>query len=396
VTAAGELDARTNVATFLAERYPWLRVPLVLDDPFSPDTSAYHCTDWTGLLPATYVGPRYPDFVGYYAVTLPRWFDTHPWHLLIHELGHLIANVAGRTVNVMRAFLLAMGGDPRLEGDRMINEIFAEHFVRAWDPQYRGQDYAQLVGKVPFDAELMKAFCNELRDVIAPSIAPAPQIPQPAFVDIRSELARADFEIGRSTIRIGVAFHHTGSPDLDTSDPVRALQVLARYHRAKNWAPPEQPPAPGDGLMYHYAIAGGQTFLCRDIDAVLYATASDGNRTHYHCLFLSDPPSEADYEAARGLITLLGVTPVTHRSFGTSTCPGDVIAAWVENYREEDMSFTDEDRRKLDRVYAHAEAYEALDWIGRLQKWLGKALKSIYPAVDLSGPDVKTGESYKQ
>lgn len=385
MTVAGVTQARATIAEFLGARYSWIRLPLVIDDPFSPDTTLYHCTDWTG--------PGWSEFIGYYAILIPRWWDEHRRDLLIHECGHLLANMAGRTVNVMRAFLLAMGGDPRLEQDRMINEIFAEHFARAEDPEYRGQNYQQLVGRVPFDAELMKAFCAELRSAIAPSIAPPPQIPHPAYIDIRSELARATWEIGRSTIRLGIAFHHTGSPDLDTSDPVRALQILARYHRAKDWSAQEGVQA-GDGLMYHYAIAGGRTFLCRDIDAVLYATGSDGNRTHYHCLFLNDPPSEADYEAARGLITLTGVAPTTHRAFGTSTCPGDAIAAWVETYREEDMSFTEEDRRKLDRIYAHSEAYEPLVWIKRLQQWLAKAIKSVFTNADVSGPDVETGQPF--
>jgi hypothetical protein len=67
----------------------------------------------------------------------------------------------------------------------------------------------------------------------------------------------------------------------------------------------------------------------------------------------------------------------------------------MQSLQEEIAMFTEEDRRKLDRVYAHAEAYEPLVWIGRLQKWLAKAIKSVFPNADVSGPDVETGQPFK-
>ena len=56
--------------------------------------------------------------------------------------------------------------------------------------------------------------------------------------------------------------------------------------------------------------------------------------------------------------------------------------------------FTEEDRRKLNRVYDHLEAYEPLVWTTRLQRWLAKALGSGLPNADLSGPDVETGQPF--
>jgi hypothetical protein len=63
--------------------------------------------------------------------------------------------------------------------------------------------------------------------------------------------------------------------------------------------------------------------------------------------------------------------------------------------RQEDDMFTDEDRRKLNRVYDHLEAFEPLTWFKRLQQWLAKAIRSVFPNADLSGPDVESGQPFK-
>ncbi len=55
---------------------------------------------------------------------------------------------------------------------------------------------------------------------------------------------------------------------------------------------------------------------------------------------------------------------------------------------------SEEDRRKLNRVYDHLEAYEPLVWTTRLQRWLGQAIRSVFPNADLSGPDVETGQPF--
>ena len=56
-----------------------------------------------------------------------------------------------------------------------------------------------------------------------------------------------------------------------------------------------------------------------------------------------------------------------------------------------DDMFTDEDRRMLMRVYQHAEAYESLVWLKRLQQWISKMM----PWADRTGPDVETGQPFK-
>ncbi len=56
--------------------------------------------------------------------------------------------------------------------------------------------------------------------------------------------------------------------------------------------------------------------------------------------------------------------------------------------------FTEEDRRKLNRVYDHLDAYEPLTWTKGLQLWLAKALMTGLPTTDLSGPDAETGRAF--
>ena len=156
MTAAGVLDANAKVLAFLGSRYPWLRPPRVIENPYDRDETRYFLTDCSP-------GPHghVPD--GYYDLPIPRWWDEHARHLLIHELGHLLEKVAGKTRDVIREWLVAMGGDPSLNDHRMRAEMFAEHFARAEDPMYYGQDYPALVWLVPFDAAKMRAFCESLR-----------------------------------------------------------------------------------------------------------------------------------------------------------------------------------------------------------------------------------------
>jgi len=67
----------------------------------------------------------------------------------------------------------------------------------------------------------------------------------------------------------------------------------------------------------------------------------------------------------------------------------------VREAEEEDDMFTEEDRRMLKRVYDHLEAYEPLVWTTRLQRWLARAIRSVFPDADVSGPDVESGQPFK-
>ncbi|MGH2471677.1 MAG: N-acetylmuramoyl-L-alanine amidase [Candidatus Limnocylindria bacterium] len=117
------------------------------------------------------------------------------------------------------------------------------------------------------------------------------------------------------------------------------------------------------------------------------------------------PPSDALYAASARLhadiasryaLTLkTGATVLRHHAILPTECPGTLdLDRIVRAALEEDDMFTEEDRRKLNRVYDHLEAYEPLTWTKRLQLWLARALMTGLPTADLSGPDVETGQPF--
>src|SRR5438034_2764188 len=117
------------------------------------------------------------------------------------------------------------------------------------------------------------------------------------------------------------------------------------------------------------------------------------------------PPSDALYAASArlhadiasryGLALEVGTTVLPHHAIVPTECPGTLdLDRIVREALQEDDMFTEEDRRKLNRVYDHLEAYEPLVWTTRLQRWLAKAFGSGLPNADLSGPDVETGQPF--
>jgi len=85
-----------------------------------------------------------------------------------------------------------------------------------------------------------------------------------------------------------------------------------------------------------------------------------------------------------------------HHAIVPTECPGTLdLERIVREAEEEDDMFTEEDRRMLKRVYDHLEAYEPLVWTTRLQRWLARAIRSVFPDADVSGPDVESGQPFK-
>ena len=118
------------------------------------------------------------------------------------------------------------------------------------------------------------------------------------------------------------------------------------------------------------------------------------------------PPTDALYAASarlhaeiagrHGLALEVGANVLPHRAIVPTECPGTLdLDRIVREALEEDDMFTEEDRRKLNRVYDHLEAYEPLVWTTRLQRWLATVFSSVFPNADLSGPDVQTEEPFK-
>ncbi len=112
-------------------------------------------------------------------------------------------------------------------------------------------------------------------------------------------------------------------------------------------------------------------------------------------LYAASAQLHAEIASRHAFALEVGTTVLPHRAIVPTECPGTLdLDRIVREALEEDDMFTEEDRRKLNRVYDHLEAYEPLTWTKRLQLWLAKAVSSGLPESDLSGPDVETGQPY--
>jgi hypothetical protein len=168
---------------------------------------------------------------------------------------------------------------------------------------------------------------------------------------------------------------------------------------------------PASRLSAHYVIAqdGRIAQLVSEADTAYHAGKYAVNLRSIgieHEASPAMPPTDALYVASarlhreiairHGLTLRVGSTVLPHRAVVPTECPGTLdLDRIVRDALKEDDMFTDEDRRMLKRVYDHLEAYEPLVWTTRLQRWLAKAIRSVFPNADVSGPDVETGQPFK-
>jgi N-acetyl-anhydromuramyl-L-alanine amidase AmpD len=167
---------------------------------------------------------------------------------------------------------------------------------------------------------------------------------------------------------------------------------------------------PASILSAHYVIGsdGRIAQLVSEDDTAYHAGVFSVNQRSIgieHEAGPAMPPSDALYGASarlhadiasrHGLALEVGATVLPHHAIVPTECPGTLdLDRIVREALEEDDMFTEEDRRKLNRVYDHLEAYEPLVWTKRLQQWLANALGTGLPEADLSGPDVETGQAF--
>jgi N-acetyl-anhydromuramyl-L-alanine amidase AmpD len=167
---------------------------------------------------------------------------------------------------------------------------------------------------------------------------------------------------------------------------------------------------PASILSAHYVIGsdGRIAQLVSESDTAYHAGVFSVNQRSIgieHEAGPAMPPSDALYAASarlhadiasrHNLRLEVGATVLPHRAIVPTECPGTLdLDRIVRHALEEDDMFTEEDRRKLNRVYDHLEAYEPLTWTKRLQLWLARALLTGLPTADLSGPDVETGQAF--
>src|SRR5437870_2554952 len=168
---------------------------------------------------------------------------------------------------------------------------------------------------------------------------------------------------------------------------------------------------PASILSAHYVVGqdGRIAQLVSEDDTAYHAGKYDVNLRSIgieHEAGPAMPPTDALYAASaqlhreiadRHVLALeVGKTVLPHHAIVPTECPGTLdLDRIVREASEEDDMFTEEDRRKLDRVYQHLEAYEPLVWTTRLQRWLAKAIRSVFPNADVSGPDVEPGQPFK-
>jgi hypothetical protein len=167
---------------------------------------------------------------------------------------------------------------------------------------------------------------------------------------------------------------------------------------------------PSVRLSAHYVIGpdGRRVQLVDEADTAYHAGKYEVNLISIgieHVASPTLPPTAALYAesarlhaeiAARHHIALLPFETVKeHRQVVPTECPGTLDITRIVSEAEEDDMFTEDDRRKLNRVYDHLEAFEPLTWTKRLQQWLAKAIKSVFPNADVSGPDVETGQPFR-
>jgi hypothetical protein len=168
---------------------------------------------------------------------------------------------------------------------------------------------------------------------------------------------------------------------------------------------------PASRLSAHYVIGqdGRIAQLVSEADTAYHAGKYDVNLRSIGIEHEASPmmaPTAALYTASaqlhreiaarHGLTLRVGATVLPHHAIVPTECPGTLdLDRIVRDALEEDDMFTDEDRKMLKRVYDHLEAYEPLVWTTRLQRWLAKAIRSVFPNADVSGPDVETGQPFK-
>lgn len=87
-------------------------------------------------------------------------------------------------------------------------------------------------------------------------------------------------------------------------------------------------------------------------------------------LFAASARLHLDIARRHALDLSVGTTVLPHRAIVPMECPGTL---------------------DLERIVREAEEEDA----ARLQRWLARAIRSVFPNADVGGPDVETGRSFR-
>lgn len=133
--------------------------------------------------------------------------------------------------------------------------------------------------------------------------------------------------IGRAGTRDGSIVHCPGSgPAVVTPKTTAEAEALIRsvrtWHNARGWI----------DIGYHFAVWRGWYWSLRDVSRD-GAHCKGMNHTRYGVLVLVAAEDEADDETLRTLgwlLDSLGGVAEPHRKYARKACPGDSVAAWLE------------------------------------------------------------------
>lgn len=169
----------------------------------------------------------------------------------------------------------------------------------------------------------------------------------PGMVDLRGELQRNPAggpkrRRNMDSVR-GLVVHFNG-PDVGPDDRQHIINVAA-YHCTKNFARPGDPPAIGDGIMYHVGVADdGQVYLLRDFEDVLWHCGNTEWNERSLSVYVPIGINQRATDLQRAALTRVvdGWRRYTqdgrelvkgHQELSPTNCPGSLMADFVLPYR---------------------------------------------------------------
>lgn len=367
MTASNVAATERITHTFLAEAFPWVPLPAIIEWDNTAGGSMYYATAQTIAV------PKYSD----------QWNDEDRT-VKIHECGHVVVFYSAQFGgDVVGAFLNVFGADPQLRQCRDIQEIIAEHFARAYVDGYDGRNRPELVGLVRFDTAAARAFFEGLRAVkiAATPVSGGVIVPQIEWV---GPAAVTNFAPGRQGNPMSVIVDHWTAGSYESA--------LARFRT------PVADPRQAASAHYIVRSDGRVAQVVLDEDTAYHAGAFSVNLVSIgieHEASPTLPPTPALYAASswlharlaekHGFDLIVGVTVRPHRDIVPTACPGTLdLNRIVEGV--EDLMFTEEDRDRQKRILELLEAREGLVWITRQQRGLdverGRPFDASQPPID--------------
>lgn len=347
-------DTQQAVRTFLMGAAPWVPVPTITEW----DNSGGGIAWYTGQNGATIALPRLRD----------SWVETDPWHV-IHESAHVIFFYANSRGARCEERFSAMFGVNVLAMP-LPAEILAEHLTRAYLAGYDGHNYPQLVGLVPFDAHLMRAFVEGLQmsDDVIEWVGPAATTNFAPGRQGNPITLIIDHWIGAGTLEAAVTYFKMDRPD----NPSSAHYIVGH-----------------DGRIVHVVFDNDTAYHAGNFRVNLISIGIE------HEAHPTLPPTDALYGASAwlhryladkyGIALVVGDTVKPHNAIVPTSCPGTLDLTRIVEEAEE-MAFTQDDRDKLNRIKDILEAREPLVWMARDQRDLdvetGKPFDASKPPVD--------------